>query len=90
MSKVLPMNQGAIEIERSQEFVRIAKELGDHIKRLNLLAEDNDKLVSLMIDQVQEAEATAFRQGFRLGVDVERKERTIICIFNSKFITQPL
>lgn len=76
MSKILPMNQEAIEIERSQEFVRIAKELGDHIKRLNLSAEDNDQLIYLMVDQVQEAEATAFRQGFRSGVDVERKERT--------------
>lgn len=74
MSKVLPMNQGTIEIERSREFVQIAKELGDHIKRLNLPAEDNDSLVCLMVDQVREAEVTAFRQGFRLGVDVERKE----------------
>ena len=74
MSKVLPMNQGAIEIEQSQEFAQIAKELGAHIKSLNLLAEDNDKLVYLMVEQVREAEATAFRQGFRLGVDVEWKE----------------
>lgn len=74
MSKVLPMNQGTIEIERSQEFVQISKELGDHIKSLNLSAADNDRLVYLMVDQVREAEVTAFRQGFRLGVDVERKE----------------
>lgn len=76
MSKILSMNQGAIEIKRSQEFVQIAEELGGHIRSLNLSAEDNDKLVYLMVEQVREAEVTAFQQGFRLGVDVERKEGT--------------
>ena len=63
----------AILIERSPKFVEIAKKVSAHINSLHLGTDDHNNLVDLVIEQVREAEATAFRQGFRLGVDVERR-----------------
>ena len=66
------MEEMTIEIKRSSEFKKNAKKVGEHINSLNLQADDHNKLIDLIIEQVQEAEATAFIQGFKTGVDMER------------------
>lgn len=58
-----------IKIERSEEFVRMADTLGDFIGSLSLGTSTNNRLVELIISQIQEAERTAFCQGFRWGMD---------------------
>ncbi|MBC3797161.1 hypothetical protein [Acetobacterium tundrae] len=56
-----------IEITRSKEFVEIAHDLGDLIKTLPLDQKQNDDLVYLMVKQVTEAEANAYREGVKMA-----------------------
>lgn len=55
--------------ERTEKFFQIAKQLSDFIKGLPLDQPTNDRLVKLMIEQVEEAERGAFIQGFKMGRD---------------------
>lgn len=68
----------AIEIKRTDEFMVAASELSNFLAALPLSREDNDKLVSLMVKQVNVAETSAFTQGlatgYEFGVD-EAEER---------------
>lgn len=66
---------GAITVERTPDFYQVARQLSDYIKALPLDQPTNDRLVSLIIDQVQQAEQGAFSQGFRMGTKFE-KSRT--------------
>lgn len=59
----------AIEIERTEEFIKIANELGDFIKSLPLSHEENDDLIRLMVKQVNVAKTSAFTQGFTMGYE---------------------
>lgn len=75
MSKIIdfcPTRSGqddAIEIERTSNFFLVAQQLSNHIKALPLRQPENDRLISLIIDQVQAAEHGAFAQGFRMGAE---------------------
>ena len=51
-----------IIIERTKEFTESAKSLSDFISALPLSAEQNDKLVHGMVEQVKAAERAAFKQ----------------------------
>ena len=62
----------AIQIERTAQMIAAAHKLSDYIKDLPLTAEQNDTLVSSMIEQVQEAERGAFVQGFKLGMEYQK------------------
>ena len=53
--------------ERTEKFFQIAKQLSDFIKSLPLDQSTNDRLVKLMIEQVEEAEHGSFIQGFKMG-----------------------
>jgi len=66
------MSEPAIVIERSPEFEATAREIGNHISTLLLTNEQNNQLVELLIKQITEAESTAFRQGFSMGVELGR------------------
>ncbi|MDY4508040.1 MAG: hypothetical protein SPD95_04890 [Candidatus Faecousia sp.] len=55
--------------ERTEKFFQIAKQLSDFIKSLPLDQSTNDRLVKLMIEQVEEAEHGSFIQGFKMGRD---------------------
>ncbi len=70
MGKVIefPNVEPAIEIERTDEFKSAAMELSHFIKALPLTHEDNDRLISLIIAQVNQAERDAFKQGFISGI----------------------
>lgn len=63
------------EKERTEKFFQIARELSDFIKALPLDQPTNDRLVKLMIAQVEEAEHGAFTQGFGLGMDFAISEK---------------
>lgn len=63
-----------IEINRTNEFDNAAKELGDYIARLPLSHEQNDKLIELMLKQVNAAEEGSFLHGFKLGNDIGKHE----------------
>ncbi len=63
-----------IIIERTKEFTESAKSLSDFISALPLSAEQNDKLVHGMVEQVELAEKAAFMQGFAIGVEYAKKD----------------
>lgn len=61
-----------IKIKRTEEFKAAANELSECIKRLSLSREENDKLVELMVKQVQISEQAAFKQGMQLGIEATK------------------
>ena len=65
----------AIAIERTPDFFQVAQQLSEFIHGLPLDQPTNDRLVALMVDQVQQAERGAFAHGFRMGMEFERRER---------------
>ncbi len=61
------MDDVAIKIERTPEFLQAAQLLSDFIRGLPIDQPTNDRLVAMMVDQVQQAEKGAFVQGLRMG-----------------------
>ena len=59
----------AITVERTPDFFQVAQQLSDFIKDLPLDQPTNDRLIALMVEQVQKAEHGAFVQGFRMGCE---------------------
>lgn len=75
MGKVIDYRKNAddkIEIPRSDRFIEIANELSDFINALPLNQPDNDKLIQIIVEQIKEAERTAFLFGFDMGVKVTK------------------
>lgn len=70
------MNDDAIVIERTPEFFKTAHAVSDFLKALPLSRPDNDKLIELMIRNVNEAEQGAFNQGFRMGAEFTERRLT--------------
>lgn len=64
----------AITAERSPEFYNKARELSDFIAALPLTREQNDKLIGLMIDQVNIGEKDAFFFGGKLMLGFSKYE----------------
>lgn len=62
-----------ITIQRSHQFKVNAVELGDFIRALPLSTQQNDSLIALITKQVTEAEGTAFRFGFDMGVKLAKR-----------------
>lgn len=60
------MDDFAIEIPRSTEFMTIAHEVGDFIQSLSLDNKQHDELIRLIIKQINEAEKTSFREGIKM------------------------
>ena len=65
----------AIAIERTPVFFQVAQQLSDFICGLPLDQPTNDRLVALMVDQLQQAEKGAFAHGFRMGMEFDRHEQ---------------
>lgn len=61
-----------VAAERTEDFFTAARVLSDFINSLPLSHSDNDKLIALIVDQVNKGEVGAFHHGIRLGVDVTR------------------
>ena len=55
-----------VEIERTEEFKKSAKELSDYILSLPLTNEQNDELIKLIMNHVLVAESEAFGQGMTI------------------------
>lgn len=64
------MDEEGLEIIQSEEYLEKVKRVSDFINGLPLSNADNDKLISLMLDQNNQARTDAFLQGFDLGVKV--------------------
>ncbi|GMB01858.1 hypothetical protein [Pelosinus sp. IPA-1] len=61
-----------IKIERSEEFYISTRMISEFICNLPLSAADNDRLIALLVEQLQEAENTAFLQGFGMGCEMAK------------------
>lgn len=59
----------AIELKRSEEFYKTAQKLSDYIKKLPLSNDENDTLVSIILEHVTAAEKSALAQGFNMAMD---------------------
>lgn len=57
----------ALAVERTESFYSTARELSDFIAALPISREENDRLIALIIQQVQGGEQGAFAQGLRIG-----------------------
>ena len=57
----------ALAVERTESFYSTARELSDFIAALPISREKNDRLIALIIQQVQDGEQGAFAQGLRIG-----------------------
>ena len=64
-----------IGIERTADFFDAAQQLSKFIHGLPLEQPTNDRLVALMVEQVQQAEKGAFFQGFRMGMGLAEWEQ---------------
>ncbi len=65
------ISECGIEVERSEEFIKFAINLGDFISALPLSVQQNDDLINLIVGHVTEAEHSAFIQGFKSAIDVQ-------------------
>lgn len=68
-----------IDAGRTDKFYEAARELSDFVKELPLSKQDNDKLVELIIQQLQTGERDAFLYGMRLKTDFQewRKQNAL-------------
>ena len=57
----------ALAVERTESFYSTARALSDCIAALPISREENDRLIALIIQQVQGGEQGAFAQGLRIG-----------------------
>ncbi len=56
-----------IEVERSEEFLKAAKELSEFIKALPLTNEQNDTFIELATRQTLEAEKSGYDFGLKIA-----------------------
>lgn len=59
-----------IKIKHTEDFLELAKNLREFIKGLPISNEDNDKLIKLILVQIQQAEKDSFLQGFEMGLEL--------------------
>lgn len=57
----------ALAVERTESFYSTARELSGYKVALPISREENDRLIALIIQQVQGGEQGAFAQGLRIG-----------------------
>ena len=78
MEKIMNVEKamnGEIGIERTADFFDAAQQISEFIHGLPLDQPINDRLVALMVEQVQHAEKGAFLHGFRMGIDFAEWEQ---------------
>lgn len=74
--KLSDEQEPALVIERTESFYSTAMELSDFISTLPISRKENDRLIALIIQQVQTGEQGAFSQGFRMGKEFADWEST--------------
>ena len=60
----------AVSINRTEDFQKIAQQLSEFVAGLPLDQPTNDRLVALMVEQLNIAEKDAYLQGVDIGVKV--------------------
>ena len=63
----MKIEETGIELEKSPEVVASARSLSDYIRGLPLTAEQNDKLVQMLLDHVGDVQRCGFNQGLKVG-----------------------
>ena len=71
----LDTDGSSIAIERTPDFFQMAQQLSEFVRSLPLDQPTNDRLVALMVDQVQQAEKGAFVHGYRMGMEFNNHEQ---------------
>lgn len=59
--------EDVIEIERTPEFFKAAKDLSEYVNKLDLSTEKHNELVRLTIAQTRSAEKSGFTYGVKVG-----------------------
>ena len=67
------LNEG-VQPQRDSTFWNSANKLSLFITLLDLSIQDNNRLVSLIYNQVKSAELCAFRKGLQQGMEMKQKE----------------
>ena len=62
----------AFVVERSAEFICIAKRISEHMKTLPITNDAHNELVKFMVAQINEAEKTSFMHGFGEGLNAKK------------------
>lgn len=57
-----------VSVPRTEKFNEIAKELSDFVATLPLEQSDNDRLIKIIVKQINEAERGAYLAGFDMGI----------------------
>lgn len=63
----MKIEENGIELEKSPEMLASAERLSDYIRELPLTAEQNDKLVQMLLDHVGDVQRCGFNQGLKVG-----------------------
>ena len=63
----MKIEETGIELEKSPEMLASARRLSDYIRELPLTAEQNDKLVQMLLDHVGDVQRCGFNQGLKVG-----------------------
>lgn len=63
----MKIEEDGIELEKSPEMLASAERLSDYIRELPLTAEQNDKLVQMLLDHVGDVQRCGFNQGLKVG-----------------------
>jgi hypothetical protein len=71
MNDIIPFER-KLAIMRTEKFNEIADELSGCIKDLPLTHEQNDRLITLIVRQINAAERGAFLQGADIGASAAR------------------
>ena len=65
----MKIEEDGIELEKSPEMLASAERLSDYIRELPLTAEQNDKLVQMLLDHVGDVQRCGFNQGLKVGTN---------------------
>ena len=64
-----------ITIKHTEDFLELAKDLRELVKGLPISNDDNEKLIKLMLEQIQQAEKDSFLQGFEMGLEFAKYQQ---------------
>lgn len=71
------MEELSIEIIKSEEYLKSAKEVSEFIRNLNLTSDQNNTLVKLLVDHGDLGRNDAFLQGFRMGMEFMESSKNL-------------
>ena len=76
MDKIINFPKGAeIPLQHTEQFFESARQLSEFIKGLPLPLPDNDRLIALILSQMEDGTKDAFVQGFHMGREFEEWEK---------------